>query len=163
MEEILELKEKLYQGDLEAAIAICDELETMGRQDKINTLENFLVVLIVHLIKIQIENRVTASWVESIRNSLLEIKDRNKLGKKSHYIKRGNWSESYDRKLYRAIIKASQEVAGGMEIKDLQAKIDNDSLKNKTLYLLDSIYHLSEEQIVESLSEVLRSKNPPNI
>jgi hypothetical protein len=31
MEEILELKEKLYQGDIQAALAICDELETMGR------------------------------------------------------------------------------------------------------------------------------------
>ncbi|WP_019506414.1 hypothetical protein [Pleurocapsa sp. PCC 7319] len=51
MEEILKLKEKLYQGDIQAAIAICDELETMGRQDKINTLESFLVVLIIHLIK----------------------------------------------------------------------------------------------------------------
>lgn len=54
MEEILELKEKLYQGDVLAAIAICDELETMGRQDKINTLESFLVVLIIYLIRIQI-------------------------------------------------------------------------------------------------------------
>ncbi len=100
MQEILELKEKLYQGDIKAEIAICDELETMGRQDKINTLESFLVVLIVHLIKIQVENRVTASWVKSIINSLLKIKDRNKPGKKSHYIKSGCWSEHYENKLY---------------------------------------------------------------
>ncbi|MDJ0590536.1 MAG: DUF29 family protein [Pleurocapsa sp. MO_226.B13] len=153
MEEILELKEKLYQGDIAAAIAICDELETMGRQDKINTLESFLVVIIIHLIKIQVENRVTASWIESIRNSLLEIKDRNQLGKKSHYIKRGGWSESYENKLYRAIIKASKEVAGGMEIKDLKAKINHEPLKNKTLDLLDLIYTSSEEEIVESLNE----------
>ena len=129
MEEILELKEKLYQGDVQAAIAICDELETMGRQDKINTLESFLVILIVQLIKIQVENRVTASWIESIRNSLLEIKDRNRLGKKSHYVKQGLWSEHYENKQYRAIIKASKEVAGGMEIKDLKAQIDNERLK----------------------------------
>ena len=155
MEEILELKQKLYQGDIQAAIAICDELETMGRQDKINTLESFLVVLLVHLIKIQVENRVTASWIESVRNSLLEIKDRNQLGKKSHYIKRGCWSEHYNNKLYRAIIKASQEVAGGMTIKDLKAQIDYEGLENKTLYLLDLIYSLSEEEIVESLNEIL--------
>ena len=108
MQEILELKEKLHQGDINTAIAICDELETMGRQDKINTLESFLVILIIHLIKVQVENRVTASWIESIRNSLLEIKDRNKLGKKSHYIKRGCWSEYYENKLYRAILKAAK-------------------------------------------------------
>ncbi len=54
MEEILELKEKLLNQDIEAAILLVDELEAMGRQDKINTLESFLVVLLVHLIKIQV-------------------------------------------------------------------------------------------------------------
>lgn len=153
MEEILELKEKLYRGDIQAAIAICDELETMGRQDKINILESFLVVLIVHLIKIQIENRVTASWIESIRNSLLEIKDRNRLGKKSYYIKQGCWLKHFDNKLYRAVIKASKEVRGGMEIKDLKATIDRQQLQAKTLFLLDFTYDLSEEEIVNFLDE----------
>ena len=153
MEEILELREKLYQGDVDAAIAICDELETMGRQDKINILESFLVVLIVHLIKIQVENRVTASWVESIRNSLLEIKDRNKLGKKSFYVKQGCWTENFDNKLYRAIVKASKEVRGGMEIRDLKATIDREKLEARTLLLLDLIYDRSEEEIVDFLNE----------
>lgn len=153
MEEILELKEKLYQGDISAAIAICDELETMGRQDKINILESFLVVLLIHLIKIQVENRVTASWIESIRNSLLEIKDRNKLGRKSYYIKQGCWSEYFENKLYRAIIKASKEVRGGIDIKDLKATIDKEQLKSQALSLLNLIYDLSEEEIVDCLND----------
>ncbi len=152
MQEILDLKEKLYQGDIQAAIAICDELETMGRQDKVNTLESFLVVLIIHLIKIQVENRVTASSTESIRNSLLEIKDRNQLGKKSHYIKQGCWSEHYDNKLYRAIIKAAKDVFGGIEIKNLKAKINHADLKIQTLELLNLIYVLDEEEIVETIA-----------
>ena len=36
MEELLELKEQIVKGDLVAALAIVDELETMSRQDKIN-------------------------------------------------------------------------------------------------------------------------------
>lgn len=152
MQEILDLKEKLYQGDFQGAIAICDELETMGRQDKINTLESFLVVLIVHLIKIQVENRITASWIESIRNSLLEIQDRNKLGKKSHYIKRGCWLESYENKLYRAIIKASKEVLQGIEIDQLEAKIHYPELKTETLDLLDLTYYLTERELVNKIS-----------
>lgn len=151
MQEILELKEKLYQGDVEAAIAICDELETMGRQDKINTLESFLVVLTVHLIKIQVENRVAASWVESIRNSLLEIKDRNKLGKKSHYIKPNCWSEYYENKLYRAVIKAAKEISGGIEVDDLETKIDYSQLETEALYLLDLTYALNEREIVKAI------------
>ncbi len=152
MQEILELKEKLYQGDIKAAIAICDELETMGRQDKINTLESFLVVLIVHLIKIQVENRVTASWVKSIINSLLEIKDRNKLGKKSHYIKSGCWSEHYKNKLYRGIIEAAKEVSGGIEIDNLEAKINYSELESETLTLLDLTYSLQEREIVKAIT-----------
>ena len=152
MEETLELKKKLYWGDVRAAIAICDELETMG-WDKIDTLESFLVVVIIYLIKIQVESRVTANWIESIRNSLLEVEDRNKLGKKSLYLKPDDWSESSDNKLYRAIVKAAKEVAGGMEIKELKARINRDRLKQQTLNLLDSIYNLSEEEIVESLTE----------
>ena len=71
MEEILELKEKLMNNSIHEAILLVDELETMGRQDKINTLESFLVVLLVHLIKIKVENRTTNSWLNSITNSLL--------------------------------------------------------------------------------------------
>ena len=59
----------------------------MGRQDKINNLESFLVVLLIHLTKIQVEKRVTRSWKNSIINSLLAIQKRNRLGKKSYYIK----------------------------------------------------------------------------
>ena len=86
MEEILELKECLLNHQYERAMTIVEELELMGRQDKINNLESFLIVLLIHLIKIQVEKRVTRSWRSSILNSLREIQKRNKLGKKSQYI-----------------------------------------------------------------------------
>lgn len=41
MEEILELKEKLMNHSIQDALLLVDELETMGRQDKINTKEQF--------------------------------------------------------------------------------------------------------------------------
>ena len=63
------------------------------------------------------------------------------------------WSEHYDNKLFRAIIKAAKEVSGGMEIRDLKAKINHKQLKNETLDLLDLIYDLNEEEIVESLTK----------
>ena len=54
MEEILELKECLLTHQYERALAIVEELEQMGRQDKINNLESFLVILLIHLIKIKL-------------------------------------------------------------------------------------------------------------
>ena len=50
MEELLELREQIVKGDLEAALIIIDDLETISRQDKINTLESFLVILLIPLI-----------------------------------------------------------------------------------------------------------------
>ncbi len=84
MEEILELKNCLLNQEYDRAFAIVEDLEAMGRQDKINNLESFLVILLVHLIKIKVESRVTRSWKNSISNSLLAIQKRNRLGKKSH-------------------------------------------------------------------------------
>jgi len=59
MEEIIELKQSIISHEWEKSLAIIEELEEMGRQDKINNLQSFLVIFLVHLIKIQIEKRVT--------------------------------------------------------------------------------------------------------
>ena len=154
MEELLELKERIVEGDLVAALAIVDELETMSRQDKINTLESFLVVLLVHLIKIQVEQKVTRSWRNSIINSITQIQTRNKLGKKSNYIY--TWEEHYQNKLYTAIRKAAEEVDGGIEIEELEAKIDYTRLQKDTEELLAMTYSQSEREIVN----FIRNKYP---
>ncbi len=78
MEEILELKDCLLNRKYDRAFAIVEDVETMGRQDKINNLESFLVILLIHLIKIQVEKRVTRSWKNSLSNSLLAIEKRNR-------------------------------------------------------------------------------------
>ncbi len=146
MEELLELKEQIVKGDLVAALAIVDELETMSRQDKINTLESFLVVLLVHLIKIQVEKRVTRSWRNSIINSVTQIQIRNRLGKKSNYIY--EWDEHYQNKLFTAIRQAAEEVFGGIEIEELEAKINYSQLQEDTKKLLTIIYSQTEREIV---------------
>ena len=78
MEELYTLKELLLKGDVQAAIAIVEELEEMSRDDKINAIASFGVILLLHLIKQQAENRTTRSWEVSIRNSVLEIQKKNK-------------------------------------------------------------------------------------
>ncbi|MEM7727626.1 MAG: DUF29 family protein [Cyanobacteria bacterium P01_A01_bin.45] len=110
MEEILELKDCLINQQYDRAFAIVEELETMGRQDKINNLESFLVILLIHLIKIQVEKRVARSWKNSISNSLLAIQKRNRLGKKSHYIKPKQWHEYIVNCQFEAVLGASKEV-----------------------------------------------------
>jgi hypothetical protein len=137
----------------ERAIAIVEELEEMGRQDKINNLESFLVILLIHLIKIQVEKRVTRSWRSSIVNSLREIQKRNKLGKKSHYIKSGEWQEHFQAIYGDAIFQAADETFGGIEIKQLKSLINLPSLQNTALELLETTYSLDGETIVEFICD----------
>ncbi len=143
MEEIIELKQSIINHDWEKSLFLVEELEEMGRQDKINNLQSFLVILLIHLIKIQVEKRVTKSWRNSIINSILEIQKRNRLGKKSYYIKQNDWQDSFDESLPRALIKASQEIFGGMDLNDLIDLIDEAMLKNITFKLLSKTYDSS--------------------
>lgn len=66
MEEIIELKQSIIDQDWEKSLAIIEELEEMGRQDKINNLQSFLVVFLVYLIKVQVEQRVTTKHIAQI-------------------------------------------------------------------------------------------------
>lgn len=153
MEELLQLKSHLLDRNYEAAIAVVEELETMSRQDKINTLESYLTILLIHLIKIQVEKRLTNSWLVSIRNSIHEIKRRNRLGKKSHYIKQDEWLEHFNEVISEAVVDASQEIFGGIDTKELRAMIDLKSLQNKTLELLELTYSNKNSEEIKAYLE----------
>lgn len=149
MEEILELKNCLLNREYDRAYAIVEELEAMGRQDKINNLESFLVILLIHLIKIQVENRVTRSWRNSISNSLLAIQKRNKLGKKSYYIKANEWDEHILNCQFEAILAASKEVFEGTEYQELERLLNLDKLLIVSRELLAETYTKNPREIIE--------------
>jgi hypothetical protein len=73
MEELLTLKEFLYQGNITKALEVVEELEEMGKSDKLNKIFSYGVVLLLHLIKQSAEKRTTRSWDLSIRNSVKQI------------------------------------------------------------------------------------------
>ncbi|MDJ0902415.1 MAG: DUF29 family protein [Xenococcus sp. MO_188.B8] len=153
MEEILELKDCLLNHQYERAMTIVEELELMGRQDKINNLESFLIILLIHLIKIQVEKRVTRSWRSSILNSLREIQKRNKLGKKSQYIKPNKWGKHFDAIFPDAIFKAADEAFGGIEIKELRSLVNLNVLQKNTLELLELTYTLDGDSLVQLICD----------
>ena len=153
MEEILELKNCLLNRQYDRAFAIVEELETMGRQDKINNLESFLVVLLVQLIKIQVEKRVTRSWKNSIINSLLAIQRRNRLGKKSHYIKLNDWRQYILDCQFEAILAAAKEVFEGIEYQELERRVDFAHLSKVSNELLSLTYSKNSREIVEAIEQ----------
>lgn len=154
MEEILELKECLLHQKYDRAYAIVEELETMGRQDKINNLESFLIMLLIHLIKIQVEKRVTRSWHNSIINSLLAIQKRNKLGKKSYYIKPNQWNEHILNCQFEAILNASKEVFEGIDYQQLEELVDFNRLLTNSEELLAETYIKTPREIIQLITAI---------
>ncbi|GBL11536.1 hypothetical protein PN430_10360 [Microcystis aeruginosa CS-552/01] len=61
MEELLELKALLLKGDIQGSLAIVEELEDMSKNGIISTIRSYAVILLLHLIKQQAENRTGAS------------------------------------------------------------------------------------------------------
>lgn len=59
MEELLELRQHLLNGEYSTALAMIDELGEMSRKAILRTIRAYLVRLLVHLIKNQHEERLT--------------------------------------------------------------------------------------------------------
>lgn len=149
MEEILELKDYLVNQQYDHAFAIVEKLEAMGRQDKINNLESLLVILLIHLIKIQVGNRITRSWKNSVISSLLAIKKRNRLNNKYYYIELQQWHKYISACQCEAILVASRDVLEGIDYLDLEKLVDLEQLIIVAGELLALTYNLSPREIIE--------------
>ncbi len=91
-QELIGLRTSILEGRYADALAIVDELEGMSKQAILRNIESFLVKMLVHLIKNQIEQRLTNYWVASISASLRQIQKLNlKENKTSYYIKQDEW------------------------------------------------------------------------
>jgi len=113
-QELIDLRNSIVEGRYTDALVIVDELEGMSKQAILRNIQAFLRILLIHLIKNQIEQRLTNSWSASIRNSLIEIKKINlKENKKSYYINQDEWDIWLEDEIELAIADASLEVMNG--------------------------------------------------
>jgi len=60
-QEFIDLKLSILEGRYEDALNLVDELEGMSKQAILRNIESFLIILIVHLIKNQIEKQLINS------------------------------------------------------------------------------------------------------
>ena len=115
MEELLELRELVVAGNLDAALSLIDELEEMSKEDKINKIYSYCVVLLVHLIKQQAEKRTIHSWDVSIRNSIDAMNRINKRRKAGgFYLNKKDLEEILTEAYVRALDNAALEAFGGI-------------------------------------------------
>ena len=153
MEEILSLKQELLAGNFEAAIRLIAELETMSRQDKINALENFLALIISRSIVIQVSDYLFQSYINDIRNSLIEIQQRNRLGDR-FYIAEDEWYCHYENVVPYGILIAAETTElwdDSINPTQLRQKIDLEKLRIETLKLIRLTYSLNAIELDEYL------------
>ena len=138
MEELLILKKLLLKGDIPGSLAIVEELEEMSRKDIIKTIRSYAVILLLHLIKQQAENRTTRSWDVSIRNSVLEIQEENERPRGAgFYLPLEELRIVIETAYRQAINKASLEVEEGRyEPKELSELVNRDEIIDRGMALI---------------------------
>ena len=139
MYEIEELRKKLEAQDYIGALQIIDEIDEMSREDKLNKIYSYMVILLLHLIKQQAEQRTTSSWDRSIFNSIDNINRTNKRRKSGgYYANRDVLKEIIDEAYPRAIKEASFEAfEGKLTVDLLEEKVDHNVIKKKAFSLLE--------------------------
>ncbi|MFS0518280.1 DUF29 family protein [Nostoc sp. UIC 10607] len=138
MEELFTLKDLLVKGDVQGALIIVEELEEMSRNDIIKTIRSYAVILLLHLIKQQAENRTTRSWEVSIRNSVREIQRENKRRKAGgYYLTPEELLEILAEAYLNAIDEASLEIEEGRyEAQELEKLVNQEEIINRALTLI---------------------------
>ncbi len=114
-QELIDLRTCIMEGRNHDALVIIDELDAMSKKDIIRKIKSYLIVMLIHLIKNQVEGRLTNSWAASIRNAIIEIQDLNlRPNKTSYFIKEDEWEEMLENAIESAIDSASAEVKNGI-------------------------------------------------
>jgi hypothetical protein len=156
MEELEKLKDSILRGEYNQALSIVDELEEMSRKDVIRKIEAYLVRLLAHLIKNQLENRLTNSWIASIRDSIRQIGKLNQMNKNAYYIKQDGWNLYLEEAFEAAIDEATIEVFGGtLKPSTVLVRVDKQKIFDITAKLIDFTYESSTSEKVTKLLETL--------
>jgi hypothetical protein len=140
MFELEELRKKIEDYDYEGALKIIDELEEMSKEDKLNKIYSYCVILLLHLIKQNAEARTTSSWERSIFNSVDNINRINKRRKSGgYYASREDLLEIIKEAYPRAIREASYEAfEGKLSTLELEQKCDFVLIQNQAINFLDA-------------------------
>ncbi len=157
-QELIDLRTCIQQGRYADALAIVDELEGMSKQAILRNIQAYLRILLIHLIKNQVEQRLTGSWANSIRNSIREIKKLNiKDNKTSYYINLNEWENLIEEEVIEdAIADASDEVINGKFTRSqLSAMLDKSQILTTANSLLALTYTYSAKELPAIMDDYL--------
>ena len=148
-QELSDIRASILSGRYADALALVDELEGMSKQAILRNIESFVLRLLIHLIKNQVEQRLNNSWAASIRGSIREIKKLNlQDNKTAYYIQPDEWATLLEDEFEQAIRDASVEVLNGayspFQITDL---VDKSQVINTAHSLLPLTYDYSTKDL----------------
>jgi len=156
-QELIDLRNSILEERYVDALVIVDELDWMSRKATVRNIKSFLLRILIHLIKNQVERRLTNSWVASISDSLLQIQDLNlQDNKNSYYVKSGEWEPMLIDALAAAIRPASVEVLNGrFRPTHLSELIDKKQIISTAQQLLALTYNHSASDLPDIIDEYL--------
>jgi hypothetical protein len=149
-QELTDLRNSILQGRYADALAIVDELEGMSKQAVLRNIQSYVNILLIHLIKNQVEQRLTNSWMASIRNSIREIQKLNtKENKTSYYVNQDEWEILIVEEVIEdAISDASVEVMNGKYTRSqLSAIVDKTQVITTAIQFLALTYSYSAKEL----------------
>lgn len=115
MDELTMLRKMVEEHDYEGALAIIGDLDEMAKDDKINKIESFLLILLIHLVKQHAEQRTTKSWNRSIDNALGGITKSNKRRSAGgNYLRPDEFRELIDETFSLSVRNAAYEAFEGI-------------------------------------------------
>jgi len=152
-QELIDLRTNILEGRYADALIIIDELEEMGKQAILRNIQSFILRLLMHLIKNQVEQRLTNSWAASISDSLRQIKKLNlKDNKKSYYILPDQWQSFLEDEIEAAIDAASVEAFGGIYNRFQLSEMLN---KNQVMQIAQNLLALTYTYSLKDLSPII--------
>ncbi len=157
-QELIDLRVSILEGRYTDALAIVDELDGMSKQAILRQIQSFLNVLLIHLIKNQVEQRLTGSWANSIRNSIREIKKANiKDNKTSYYINSDEWEIFIEEEVIEdAIAESAEEAFDGVYTQfQLAEMMDRNLIIQTAVRLLNLTYIHSAKDLPTVLASHL--------
>jgi Domain of unknown function DUF29 len=153
-QELADLRASILEGRYADALALLDELEGMSKKATLRAIKSFVTRILVHLIKNQLEQRLTNSWAASISDSIRQIQDLNlKDNKTSHYIQSEEWQQILEEELETAIDAASIEVfEGNYSPFQLAEMVD----KTQLIITAQQLLALTYEHSAKTLSTIIK-------
>ncbi|MBW4481641.1 MAG: DUF29 domain-containing protein [Tildeniella torsiva UHER 1998/13D] len=138
MEELIELRQYIEAHDYDKALELVADLEEMSKDDKLNKIYSYGIVLLVHLIKQQAEKRSTRSWEFSIYTAIEGIQRVNRRRKAGGtYANQSELADLLADGFEIAIRKAALEAFEGQySDQELRAMVDPEDIQTQAMELI---------------------------